>query len=99
MKTTIRIPTTQYGFVEFEVEAPTVADAILLHNDAITFYAGGEGLEVKEWNATLDNMLLTGECNPDTIQRMSERQQLLINEIKKAFKRIKSKETVPVVNE
>lgn len=38
MKTTIRIPTVQYGYIEIETEVESQVEAIELHNDMIAVY-------------------------------------------------------------
>ena len=54
----------------------------------------GEGLEPKEWRMALDEYLNTNNLTDGTnlYERMSPNQQMVLQEIKKAFKRIKSKE-------
>lgn len=47
------------------------------------------GLDHKTWNATLDHMLKTSQCNPDTIEDMNGMQRWMINELKKAIKRLR----------
>lgn len=49
------------------------------------------GLERKRFNECIDKLLETGELNPEIIGYMNERQQGVINEVKKAFARIKRK--------
>ena len=50
-------------------------------------------LEPKLWRSHLDNYMQTGMLNPDIIPHLDAFQQGVINEIKKSFARIKSKET------
>lgn len=91
MKALIRIPTTQYGFIEIESEVNSAEDAIVAHNDILKLYAGGEGLDIQEWNAWLDRYLTDGTGDTDSYMRMSLPQQNIIQEIKKSMKRIKVK--------
>jgi len=91
MKALIRIPTKQYGFIEIESEVNSAEDAIVAHNDILKLYAGGEGLDIKEWNAWLDRYLTDGTGDTDSYMRMSLPQQNIIQEIKKSMKRIKVK--------
>ena len=85
MKATLHFPTQEYGFAEVEVEVETPQEAVQVYKDAIEV---GNGLDHSEWNETLDFMLNENQCNPDTIQRMSEKQKWMINELKKAYKRL-----------
>lgn len=48
-------------------------------------------LSTKEWNAALDRFLVIGDCESDTYFSMSLEQQGIIQELKKAFKRIRSR--------
>ena len=84
----IRIPTTQYGFLEFEFEG-TPEQAVEEHNRILLLYNGGFGLEHKDWNAVVDRMLSKGDIeSSDTWAALSKEQMWFINEIKKAFKRL-----------
>jgi len=49
-------------------------------------------LSTKEWNAALDRFLIQGDCDFNTYWAMSLEQQGIIQELKKAFKRLKSRE-------
>lgn len=49
-------------------------------------------LEPKLWRMHLDNMLTTGQLNPDIIEHLDSFQTGVINEIKKSFARMKAKE-------
>ena len=88
MKATIRIPTEQYAFVEIEDEFETREDVRTAYDEINAEYKGGDGLPMKEWNAALDQYLSKGTGESDTYMRMSKYQQNIIQEIKRAFKRI-----------
>ncbi|MDO8094427.1 MAG: hypothetical protein Q6360_13195 [Candidatus Brocadiales bacterium] len=99
MKFTIHTPTGDFAYVESELEGALVVgqgDETRLveeHNNLVSLVKGrgeGFGLEHKEWNRVLDGYLNTGECDPNDIEGMDKTQQNIINEIKKAFKRIKN---------
>ena len=47
-----------------------------------------EPLERKEFNKHLDNLLSTGQLNPDIIPWLDSRQAHCINEVKKALVRL-----------
>ena len=49
-------------------------------------------LEPKLWRLHLDNYMQTGQFNPDLLPHLDATQMLVINEIKKSFARISSKE-------
>lgn len=91
MKTVIRIPTTQYGYLEFDFDG-TPQDAIAEHNRILLMYNGGFGLEPKEFNEALDKYLTDGTGVLEQYLKMSKEQQAVFQEIKKAFKRLDAKE-------
>jgi len=45
-------------------------------------------MEHLEWNEFLDHYLITGENDPNKWEQLNEFQKAMINELKKAFKRI-----------
>lgn len=94
MKATFRIPAKeQYGFIELiEVEVASAEEALTAYEDIVSLYKGsGEGLEHKEWCGALDRYLKDGTMDSDTYLKMSLSQQKIIQEIKKAVKRINYK--------
>ena len=102
MKIKLHIPTEQYGFVEVEMEKNNEVSKSIeeVVQDAIGFYKAskspelpsGEGLDHKEWNATLDGYITVGEMLGDAYQRMSPEQQRVIQEIKKSINRVNPRE-------
>lgn len=52
----------------------------------------GEGLDRKDWNELLDKYLSTQKMSADLYAGTNESQRLLIQEIKKAFARLKNKQ-------
>ncbi len=90
MKTNIRIPTVQFGYLDFQFEG-TPEEAITEHNRILALYNGGFGLEPKEWNKALDLYLEKGEGETEVYMQMSAEQQRVMQEIKKAFARINYK--------
>jgi len=91
MEYEIHYPTEQYGFILKKIEG-TDEDAVReyqsLHQEWIN--RNKAGLESKEWNAVLDRYLHGDEkMEADKHAAMSERQQKLINEIKKSNNRNK----------
>lgn len=91
MKSIIRIPTTQYGYLEFEFEG-TPEEAIEEHNRILKLYAGGGGLDVKSFNIFMDDYL-SGKMEGlgELYHAMSPYQQEVVQIIKRSLKRIKSK--------
>ena len=51
-----------------------------------------EPLPSKEWHKHLEGLLNTGKINPDILWYLDYKQQFCINEIKKCFIRVKSRE-------
>lgn len=102
MKIKLHIPTEQYGFVEIEAESnpkieQVIQDSIELYNLARSpklpsneSYGGEVGLDPKAWRMALDEFLETGELKDGTnlYEKMSHEQKVVMQEIKKAFKRI-----------
>lgn len=98
MKITYRIPTKeQYAFVEFVVEdVPTVKETFQEakenYDEMIATFTKevGPGLPPREWSTWLDGYLQGKPGSVEEWSRMDESQKKIINEIKKAHKRIKS---------
>ena len=92
MKIKLHIPTEEYGFVEIESEADSIQEAIETYSASKTLKnASGEGLDHKEWITALDRYLSTETGETAQYVRMSDSQKLVIQEIKKAIKRIAAK--------
>lgn len=88
MKTTIRIPTTQFAYLQFEFEG-TPEEAIEEHNRIIKLYNNeNAGLDQKEWNKLLDKYILTGVMESDEGERMSEKQSWMVHELDKSSSRV-----------
>lgn len=86
MKITHRIPTTQYGYIELEEEVSNPQEAVDNHKQYCKLYEEKGGLSVNDWAKVRNNMLITGECNPDTIQEMNTAQRWFVNELKNALR-------------
>lgn len=87
MKYTLHVPVEQYGFIQVD-DIPTREEAILEYKKVAADFIN-EGLDPKEFNAILDDLLddrsISGD--PGSIEKMSPAQRFVINEIKKSFKR------------
>ena len=89
MKAILRIPAKeQYGFIEIESEVDSAENAVMAYDDIYKLVHGGFGLPQKEFNACIDRYLTDGTGELDVYTRMSKEQQAVIQEIKKAYKRI-----------
>lgn len=92
MKSILRVPTKEpYAYIEVEIEAPTVDDAIEQHREITRKVQGGFGLDQKEWNKALDRYMNEETMDADTHAQMDERQQWMIHELDKAGSRINHK--------
>lgn len=92
-KSKIRIPTEMYSFVEVDVEG-TSEEITEAYNRFKTELNSGEGLSPKLWRRALDRYLTTGDGDVETYLAMSVYQKNVIQEIKRAYKRINSKDTM-----
>ena|SRR3990167_964213 len=94
MKVTYHIPTEQFGYVEIEKEwNGSDEDAIEGYKTAKSpEMPVGEGLDQKTWNRTLEEYLNTGSVIDGTnlYEQMSMTQKIVMQEIKKCFKRMKA---------
>lgn len=94
---TIRIPTAQYAYLECEFTGEA-EEAIAEHNRILELYNASQksenttGLNPKSWQRVLDTYLLENSISEDDYTGMSDRQRLLINEIKKSLARIKARD-------
>lgn len=91
MKYTIRIPTSQYAYIETEYETEDSIEAIQFHNQLQKEYTASlttKELDSKEWNAVLDRYLSENKISSDLYDRLSNDERIILNEIKKSFARI-----------
>jgi len=91
MKATLRLPLDQYAFIETEQEG-TPEELREVYEGLKEAFTTGEGLEPKEWRQVLDRYLSDGTGDTEQYLKMSKTQQIVIQEIKKAFKRINNEE-------
>lgn len=87
MKATLRLPLEQYAFVEIQEEGTPeeIRDA---YESLKIAFSSGSGLETKEWNTTLDRYLAEAKMDEEMYAKMSKTQQNIVQEIKRAMKRI-----------
>ena len=86
MKSTIRLATTQFCYIEFEVEG-SVEDIIAEEKRIQKLYQGSEGLPEKEFNRVLDNYIWKDDMLSTDYEVMSLSQQDIIQVIKRSKKR------------
>lgn len=90
IKAQVRIPTTQYGYVEYSIEGTT--DQIKeFHDQMVDSFKDKAGLPLNEWRECIDRYLSEGTMNPDEYDQMNRSQKTLIQEIKRSFNRLKNK--------
>lgn len=82
----IHIPTTQYGFIEADVENPE--DARQLHDEVTEAFRTGDGIPDREFNEALDEYLTNGTGITETFLRMNKNQQFCFQSIKRHMKRM-----------
>ncbi len=87
MKHLLRVPTVEYGFIEEEFEG-TAEEAYEAYTSLIGICRAGIGLPEPEWRKALDKYLAGDGTDSETYYRMNQAQQSMIQELKKAFKRI-----------
>lgn len=86
-KTTLRIPTDAYAYIEVEVEGEP-DEIVSAYYEFTKLVKPTEGLDKKEFNKALDRYLTENTGDTDTYLAMSRSQQDVFQEVKKAFKRI-----------
>lgn len=91
-----RIPTADYAYIELEMEYEDAETAFIDHDRLMTLYKGGVGLSVRDWAQCRNNMLNTGQCDPELIEQMNKAQRYWINETKLALRAQTAEE--PVIN-
>lgn len=88
MKSIIRVPLDQYAYTEVEFEG-TEKQIIEKYRELTNLYKNeGIGIPTKDFNFALDTYLGTNNISEETYNSMSLPQQSVIQEIKKAFKRM-----------
>lgn len=90
----LRIPTADpYAYMEVQHEG-TADEAFAEYKRLTALVKGGAGLERKDFIRVLDEYLSTKTLSgdPGVLAEMSDDQQLVIQEVKKAYARINSKD-------
>lgn len=94
VKVTQRIPLDQFAYIEFTDEYESPQEAIA-HNAELVKMHTAPGLPDREWAQLRNNMLVTGQFDPN-IEGLSRSQQYWVNQTKLALRANKSDE--PVIN-
>ena len=92
-KTKIRIPTADpYAYVEIDYEGePDEVVEVYREFTNLINPKDREGLDLKEFNTALDGYLTTNTMKVEVYESMSRKQKDVIQEYKRAIKRIKYK--------
>lgn len=94
MKITFRVPTDQYAYIELTDEVALETEASTLkgrYEELKAAFSETPGVSRKEFNKFLDDQLMEIGGDVNVLEQMNERQQLVVQEVKKAIKRIGSK--------
>ena len=102
VKAEIRLPTVQFGyinfFVEYEDDGMAEKNIIAQHNRIVKTYQNSlveaetpSGLNSKDWQRVLDTYLVNNSIQSEDLDAMSDKQKGLINEVKKSINRIKAR--------
>lgn len=86
MKYLAHVPTEQYGFISVEVEG-SPEEAVEAYKALQGAWQPGPGLSDSQFNAWLDSYLAGKPGTVDEWSQMSDKQKVVINEIKKSRKR------------
>lgn len=91
-----RIPTDQYAYIELELEYESTEEAFVDHERLLKLHEAGVGLDTREWAKVRNQMLVTGEINPEATEVMNKAQRWFVNELKLALRASKAQD--PVIN-
>jgi hypothetical protein len=86
-KFTLRIPTAdQYAFVEIGIEGEDLSIVKQVYDEATAMFKGSDGLEAKEFNAIIDELLTTNKISgdPGVMSEMNLDQNSIIQAIKRS---------------
>lgn len=83
---TQRIPTSQFAYIEYPKWFNSIEEAMAEHKRVLKLYEENGGLEQREWVKVRNGMLVTGECDPEVIDRMNASQRFVINQMKLAIR-------------
>lgn len=90
MKIIQRVPLDQFAYIEFEQEYDNAQEAIA-HNAELVKMKDQVGLPEREWAKVRNQMLQTGEFDPNT-EGLSKAQAYWVNQTKLALRSLKAEE-------
>lgn len=87
-KAKIRVATDMYEFIELEVDRP-VDEIWSAYKELKSYTTKSQGIPDKEWNKAIDEYMNTGTLKDgiETYNKMSEKQQWFMQQLKKHGKR------------
>ena len=89
-----RIPTTQYAYIELEMEYNNAEEAFIDHERLLKLHEGGVGLDARAWKKVREHMLTTGEADPNDSHLMNNAQKWWVNETKLALRALQAAEPI-----
>lgn len=87
-----RIPTTQYAYVELNMQYETVEEAFIDHERLLKLHESGVGLDARAWKKVREHMLTTGEVDPNDAHLMNNAQKWWVNETKLGMRSLTAQE-------
>lgn len=95
MKAIQRIPTTQYGYIELEMDYETPEEAFIDHTRLQKLYEDGTGLTPSEWKKCREEVLNSGGLHDEEIHnRMNKAQRWWIHETTLALRALRAEEPI-----
>ena len=91
MKAKIRIPTTEYAFVELEldnVNGDDIETIVSLHDKFQLIFGDKEGVSASDWVEIRKTLLNTGEFDANRIEELSKLQRYWVNQTKLGLRSI-----------
>lgn len=92
MKVELHIPVEQYGFIALQAEDLSAEATADIYREYSQAFKPQAGLSTKEFNACVDRYLTDGTGETEKYMAMSPAQQETIQCIKRAYKRLESKQ-------
>lgn len=89
MRVIQRIPTTQFAYIELEMEVESEVEAFSKHEELLKMYVEGVGLNPSEWKKAKIHMLNTGEFDLNLFESMTKAQRYWVNQTKLALRAIR----------
>ena len=91
MKARIRIPTTEYAFIELETDLAddmSHRDIVEMHDFYQNLVKDKEGLNQLEWAKVRNNFILNNIIDEEDYNKLSKAQRYVINEVKLATRSV-----------